>query len=109
MVAVSCLRSFASQCRNQSTRTFHNIRGGNLVLRHHPPPSRTTRRFIQTQRYAGFAPPSPESLGRAAPPKQYKRTIKWGRRFLVLGAVTGTLYLLDTQLYASSITRSVRT
>jgi aarF domain-containing kinase len=69
---------------------------------------RSLRRFIQTQRYQGFVPPSPESLGKAAPPKQYPRSIKWGRRLLYVGVATGALYLIDTQFYASSITRTVR-
>jgi len=67
------------------------------------------RRHLQTQRFQSFTPPSPESLGKAAPPKQYRRSIKWGRRLLYVSAVTGVLYLLDTQLYASSVTRSLRT
>ncbi|KAF4626689.1 hypothetical protein G7Y89_g11467 [Cudoniella acicularis] len=67
------------------------------------------RRSIQTQRFQAFAPPTPESLGKAAPPKQYRRTIKWGRRLFYISTVAGILYLLDTQFYASSITRSLRT
>lgn len=65
-------------------------------------------RSIQTQRYQAFVPPSPESLGKAAPPKQYPRLIRWGRRLLYVGLVTGGLYLIDTQFYASSITRTIR-
>lgn len=34
--------------------------------------------------------------------------IKWGRRLLYLGVVAGGLYLIDTQFYASSITRTLR-
>lgn len=61
------------------------------------------------QRYQAFVPPSPESLGKAAPAKHYRRSIKWGRRLLYVTAVTGAFYLIDNQLYASSITRSLRT
>ncbi len=68
-----------------------------------------SRHSIQTQRFESFTPPSPESLGKAAPAKQYQRSIKWGRRLLYISVVGGTLYLVDTQLYASSITRSLRT
>lgn len=68
----------------------------------------SSRRSIQTQRYQAFAPPSPESLGRARPAKQYLRSIKWGRRLLYVGAVGGGLYLVDSQFYASSITRTLR-
>lgn len=70
--------------------------------------STTTRSSVQ-QRYQAFVPPSPESLGKAAPAKHYRRSIKWGRRLLYVTAVTGAFYLIDTQLYASSITRSLRT
>jgi len=70
---------------------------------------RTTSRSLQTQRFQPLIPPSPESLGKAAPAKQYRRSIKWGRRLLFVSAVTGILYLVDTQLYASSVTRSLRT
>ncbi len=73
------------------------------------PPSRDVRRYLQTQRFQAFVPPSPESLGKAVPAKQYKKSIKWGRRLLYISIITGTFYLLDTQLYASSITRSLRT
>ncbi|PBP28577.1 ABC transporter [Diplocarpon rosae] len=71
--------------------------------------AKSYRRTIQNQRFQSFTPPSPESLGKAVPAKHYRRSIKWGRRLLYVTAVTGTLYILDTQLYASSITRSLRT
>ena len=67
------------------------------------------RRYLQTQRFQSFTPPSPESLGKAAPAKQYRRSIKWGRRLLYVSATSGLLYLVDTQLYASSLTRTLRT
>jgi aarF domain-containing kinase len=70
---------------------------------------RTSTRSLQTQRYQPLVPPSPESLGKAAPAKEYKRSIKWGRRLLNVCLVTGTLYFIDSQFYASSITRSLRT
>ena len=69
----------------------------------------TPRRYIQTQRFQSFAPPSPESLGKAAPAKQYKRTIKWGSRLLIITGAAGAFYLIDTQFYASSLTRTLRT
>ena len=71
--------------------------------------SQAARRSIQTQRFQSFAPPSPESLGKARPAKLYSRSLKWGRRLLYTSVVAGTLYLIDSQLYASSITRSLRT
>ena len=67
------------------------------------------RRAMQTHRYQGLMPPTPESLGRARPARLYPRTIRWGRRLLYVSIIGGGLYLLDSQLYASSITRSLRT
>jgi aarF domain-containing kinase len=71
--------------------------------------SRTIRRLIQTQRFEPLKPPSPQSLGKAAPAKQYSRLIKWSRKLIYASALTGVLYGLDTQFNASSITRSLRT
>ena len=67
------------------------------------------RRSIQSQRYQPFAPPTPESLGRPSPAKQYRRTRKWGRRILYLAIFSGVVYVADNQFYASSVTRSFRT
>ncbi|KAL5353585.1 hypothetical protein ACLOAV_001622 [Pseudogymnoascus australis] len=53
--------------------------------------------------------PSPASLGRARPAKHYPRTSRWARRLLYTSATLGALYLIDVNLYASSITRSLRT
>lgn len=66
-------------------------------------------RNLQTQRFQPLTPPSPASLGKPIPAKQYYRSRKWGRRLLYVSAITGTVYLLDTQFYASSLTRSFRT
>lgn len=96
--AVKCLTRFS-----RYPRTLSAHRPSRLPLN---PPS---KRSIQTQQFSPFAPPTPESLGRAAPAKQYKRTIKYGRRFLWTAGVLGGFYLVDTQFYASSITRSLRT
>jgi len=67
------------------------------------------RRCLQTQRFQPFAPPSPSSLPKAAPPKTYRRIRKWTRRFVYLAIGTGITYAVDTQLNASSFTRSART
>jgi aarF domain-containing kinase len=69
----------------------------------------SSRRSLQTQAFEPFVPPSPSSLPKAAPPKSYRRTRKWGRRFIYLALATGAIYGIDNQFYASSITRSVRT
>lgn len=70
--------------------------------------SHASPRNIQ-QRYQPFVPPSPASLGKAAPARQYRRTRKLGRSVVYLSLATGALLLLDRQFYASSITRSLRT
>ncbi|RKF60122.1 ABC1 family protein C10F6.14c [Erysiphe neolycopersici] len=70
---------------------------------------RSSTRLIQTQYYQPFAPPSPDSLGKPIPAKQYRGIIKWGQRFIYVFLGLGTAYFIDDQFYASSITRSLRT
>ena len=70
---------------------------------------RSPLRYLQTQQFQPFAPPSPSSLGSPTPAKSYRRTKKWVRRLIYLALGTGVLYGIDKQFYASSITRSVRT
>lgn len=69
----------------------------------------TIRRSIQTERLTGFAPPTPESLGKAVPAKQYKRTIKWLRRLAYLTLFSAVVYTTDKTFNASALTRSLRT
>lgn len=66
-------------------------------------------RHLQTQQFQPFAPISPSSLPKAAPPKTYTRTRRWTRRVLYLAFGATVLYGIDRQFYASSITRSART
>lgn len=54
-------------------------------------------------------PPSPSSLGAPKAARSFKRTRKWARRLLVLAAVGGTAYLVDRQVYASGLGRTLRT
>lgn len=54
-------------------------------------------------------PPSPADLGAPRAAKQYKRSRKWGRRLLMTAAVGGAIYAVDSQVYASSLGRSLRT
>lgn len=67
------------------------------------------RSLSQSRKVAAFAPPTPESLGKAAPAKQYKRTRKWLRRLGYLSLFGVTAYVVDRKFYASSLTRSTRT
>lgn len=75
-------------------------------------PLRTqTRRTLQTS--APFqplrGPPSPSSLGQPRPARSFRRTTRWARRLLILLGVGGALYLVDRQVYASGVARSLRT
>ncbi|KAK3383560.1 ABC1 family-domain-containing protein [Lasiosphaeria ovina] len=54
-------------------------------------------------------PPSPSSLGAPRAARSFRRSRKWGRRLLVLSAVLGAGYLVDRQVYAAGIARSLRT
>ncbi|KAI9733407.1 MAG: hypothetical protein M1834_003491 [Cirrosporium novae-zelandiae] len=85
-------------------------------LRLQPKATRTVQRakphltrYLQTQRFGAFAPPSPESLGKAAPPKEYRKTRRLLRILSYLIASSGLVYILDRQFNESSITRSART
>ncbi|CAG8955142.1 hypothetical protein HYFRA_00007157 [Hymenoscyphus fraxineus] len=95
-------RSILTLVHRSYAQPLHRFHPNSIRL----PPS---ARSIQTQQFSPFAPPSPESLGRAAPPKQYRQSIKWGRRLLWTVGVLGGSYLVDRQFYASSISRSLRT
>lgn len=66
-------------------------------------------RLIQTQVYRSLVPPSPILLGKPTPAKQYRDVIKWGQTIICILLGLGTVYVIDTQFYASSITRSLRT
>ena len=70
---------------------------------------RIVSRHLQTQQFSPLTPPSPASLGQAAPPKTYPRTRRWTRRLGYLALTGAVLYAVDRQFYASSLTRSVRT
>ncbi|KIV79244.1 hypothetical protein PV11_06813 [Exophiala sideris] len=67
------------------------------------------RAFSQAQFRAAFAPPTPESLGKAVPAKQFKRTRKWLRRLAYLSFFGAAAYVIDKRYYASSLARCTRT
>jgi aarF domain-containing kinase len=54
-------------------------------------------------------PPSPEELGAPKAAGQYKKSRKWTRRLAVFALVGGSVYLVDGQLWAHGLTRSIRT
>ena len=122
-IAGLCSRCIRSQIRSQinfskpsleppfqkiSTRSLHS-RSTRPITPSRNVQLKPSRRSVHAQRFQPLVPPSPESLGRAAPAKQYPRSIKWGRRLLYVSVTTGILYLLDSKFYASSIARSLRT
>ena len=74
-----------------------------------PKPTVSRRTLHQTSLLRAFAPPTPSSLGAPSPAKTYKRTRKWARRLVYLSLLAALGYTLDSQFYASSLTRSLRT
>ncbi|KAG8534139.1 uncharacterized protein KY384_000983 [Bacidia gigantensis] len=67
------------------------------------------RRVLQSQQFQPFTPPSPSSLGKAAPPKRFPRARRWTRRLSYLTLTAAVVYALDHQYYASVLLRSSRT
>ncbi|KAJ5198221.1 uncharacterized protein N7498_007338 [Penicillium cinerascens] len=68
-----------------------------------------TRRYVHAGEFQPFLPPSPSSLGKPTAAKTYTRTRKWLRRLVYASLATGVIYGIDSQFYASSLTRTVRT
>ncbi|KAI6497936.1 hypothetical protein MCOR11_004136 [Pyricularia oryzae] len=70
-------------------------------------------RTLQTQHtpsdFRPAVPPSPSSLGGPRKARTYTRSRKWARRLFIASAVLGTLYAIDSQVYASGMGRSLRT
>ena len=73
--------------------------------------SSTARRRVthSSGPFEPLRPPSPASLGAPRAARSFRRTRRWTRRLLVLSALLGAGYLLDHELYASGIARSLRT
>ena len=91
-----------ARCLRRSTdRSITSRATTNLFARH------TSRRLIQTQQFQPFAPPNPNSLPK--PKEKHRRARRWPRRLLYLALGAGGLYILDSQFYYSSVTRSLRT
>ncbi|KAI1002351.1 hypothetical protein K3495_g5851 [Podosphaera aphanis] len=110
--------SYSQNCRFSSIRLYSQnatcLSSGCTVRRRLSHPRASTAkahhplRFL-TQRYQPFTPPSPESLGHPVPAREYRNIRRWVRRLFSISAVLVTIYLIDVNLYASSILRSVRT
>ncbi|CAJ2503942.1 Uu.00g113360.m01.CDS01 [Anthostomella pinea] len=72
--------------------------------------SKSPHRSVQMQTpFEPLRPPSPSSLGQPQAARSYTRTRRWGRRFLIFASITGTIYLIDRQAFASGIGRSLLT
>jgi aarF domain-containing kinase len=95
-VCARCLVSFAGKAP-------HN---GRLPLSRF---QRPLRAFSQSHLRAAFAPPTPASLGKAVPAKQFKRTRKWIRRIGYVSLFGVVIYVVDKRFYASSLARCMRT
>ncbi|KAJ5336460.1 uncharacterized protein N7506_004482 [Penicillium brevicompactum] len=66
-------------------------------------------RHAHSSQFQPLVPPSPSSLGKPTAAKTYTRTRKWLRRFFYASLATGVVYGVDSQFYASSLTRTART
>ncbi|KAI1379187.1 ABC1-domain-containing protein [Hypoxylon crocopeplum] len=103
--AVSCQRIEAYDGAAHATRNL-----ARLSSRRRWPTTANQARCIQTHNsFEPLRPPSPSSLGKPQAARDYKRSRKWGRRLLVLSVITGTVYVVDRQAFASGIARSLRT
>ncbi|KAI1456793.1 ABC1-domain-containing protein [Annulohypoxylon moriforme] len=81
------------------------------VLRHGIE-SRAFARRLGQSRSASFEPlrpPSPASLGKPKPAREFKRSRKWGRRLLIVSLTTGVIYEIDNYAFAKGIGRSLLT
>ena len=97
-------RGICRQCFRSLQRSTPPVTSFRPLRTHRPSP-----RWLQTQSFSPFVPPSPADLPTAAPPKTYHRTRRWARRLIYLTLGTGVVYGLDRQYYASALTRSART
>ncbi|KAL3464303.1 ABC1 family-domain-containing protein [Aspergillus heterothallicus] len=103
MASATLSRAFRPSSSSPTSLVFPRFR---------PPPlphARSLRRYVHSSEFQPFVPPSPSSLGKPTLPKTYPRTRKWLRRLFYLSLTTGVIYVFDTQFYASSLTRTVRT
>ncbi|KAL7621584.1 hypothetical protein AAE478_008909 [Parahypoxylon ruwenzoriense] len=104
-----CARQALSLQRIEAHDGAHATR---IVVRLSTRPRRLIRQTRSVQTGSSFEPlrpPSPASLGKPRAAREFKRSRKWGRRLLILSVITGTIYVIDSQAFASGIGRSLRT
>ncbi|KAK8099372.1 uncharacterized protein PG998_012613 [Apiospora kogelbergensis] len=103
--------NWLSQAATTTTCRSHNATSSSLFRQI----NNARRRASTSSRGAGggqfqpLRPPSPESLGAPKAARDFKRSRKWFRRFVILGAVGGTFYLIDRVAFAAGISRSLLT
>ncbi|KAL1301453.1 hypothetical protein AAFC00_005704 [Neodothiora populina] len=73
-----------------------------------------SKRFLShsSRRVQGFqplTPPSPESLGKPRPAKEYRRTRKVLRRLIQLALLVGAVHVVDQYAFDAVLTRCTRT
>ncbi|SMY29996.1 unnamed protein product [Zymoseptoria tritici ST99CH_1A5] len=91
------LRTISTSSQQTTSLLTRPVRPLNSIIRRH------------ASQFQPLAPPSPASLGKPTTAKTYRRSRKWLRRLIRLSLASGLIYLLDTNFYDSSFTRSVRT
>jgi aarF domain-containing kinase len=70
----------------------------------------STRRQVQTSgSFQPLRPPSPTSLKAPRAARQYPRGRRWARRLAILAVISGLFYATDRTVWASGLTRSLRT
>ncbi|KAB8071702.1 ABC1 family-domain-containing protein [Aspergillus leporis] len=107
---MASMTSFARALR--STPTTHTTTASLLRPRLRPLPHSFplhSSRYVHAGVYKPFVPPSPAELGKPTPAKTYDRTRKWLRRLVYLSLAGSVVYAIDSQFYASSLTRTART
>ena len=73
------------------------------------PRLRLQHRLRSSGQFQPLRPPSPAELGGPRKARDYTRVRRWGRRLLVFSVVSGVVLLVDYQVYASGMGRSLRT
>ncbi|KAM0816558.1 putative ABC1 atypical kinase-like domain-containing protein [Seiridium cardinale] len=110
-IAGLCRSPLSQQYPSASWRTISRDISTPSVLRRFPRTQQfPSRRHVQTStQFQPMRPPSPESLGKPKAAREFKRSQKWIRRFVILATIGGSLYLADRQICASGVSRSLRT
>ncbi|KAI1810733.1 ABC1 family-domain-containing protein [Poronia punctata] len=107
-IARRCLRYVPSPCPTRGSPRMPTART-RITLTYTRTPLRRSIQTRTTSRFEPLRPPSPASLGKPHAAREFKQTRRWGRRLLIFGAVTGSLYLADRTLFASGVGRSLLT